>query len=175
MNGSPNMFWPTVVMGSAATILLFLGYLKGGGEHINGLRYAGTTLMTLLPLLISAFIVAGMMSELIPKESVSRVLGEESGLKGILFGAVAGGMTPGGPFVSMPIAAGLLGSGASVGPAVSYLTGWSLWAFYRLPIEVGFLGWKLTMIRFLTVLFFPILAGVMAQFIFGNMWNSVGK
>ncbi|GAH67176.1 unnamed protein product, partial [marine sediment metagenome] len=31
------MLVPTIVMGSLAIILLFIGYQKGGGEHILGL------------------------------------------------------------------------------------------------------------------------------------------
>jgi hypothetical protein len=45
---------------------------------------------------------------------------------------------------------------------VSFLTAWSLWAFARLPMEVGILGMRLTVIRLAAVLVFPPLAGGIA-------------
>jgi hypothetical protein len=51
---------------------------------------------------------------------------------------------------------------------VAFLTGWSLWAFSRLPMEVGILGWRLTIIRMVSTLVFPPLAGIFAQLLFGG-------
>ena len=93
-------------------------------------------------------------------------MGTESGMRGILIGSVAGGLCPGGPFVSLPIAAGLLRSGASTGTMVAFITGWSIWAVSRLPMEVGILGWKFTLVRVVSTAFFPILAGLIAQVFF---------
>jgi uncharacterized membrane protein YraQ (UPF0718 family) len=78
---------------------------------------------------------------------------------------VAGGLSPGGPYVSLPIVAGLLKSGASAGTMVAFLTGWSLWAVGRLPMEFGILGWKFTVIRLASTFIFPPIAGVFANFI----------
>ena len=119
------MLVPTVIMGVIAVVLLFISYQKGGGEHILGLKSAGNMLIQIAPLLIFAFIVAGLVQTLIPKELISRWVGVESGFRGILIGTVLGGLTPGGPYVSMPIAAGLLRTGASIGTMVAFLTSWS--------------------------------------------------
>ena len=130
------MLVPTIVMGVIAIVLLFIGFQKGGGEHILGLKSSGNMLIQITPLLIFAFIIAGMVQVLIPQEMISRWIGTESGLRGLLIGTVMGGLMPGGPYVSLPIAAGLLRAGASIGTMVAFLTGWSLWAVTRLPIEV---------------------------------------
>ena len=107
-----------------------------------------------------------MVQVLLPRDLLSRWVGMESGMRGILIGTVAGGLTPGGPFVSLPIAAGLLRSGASVGTMIAFLTAWSLWAVARLPMEVGILGWKLTLVRVASTFFFPPIAGLVAQTFF---------
>lgn len=160
------MLIPTIIMGLLATILLFIGYYKGQGQHISGMRSALNMTVEILPLLVFAFIVAGMVQVLLPRELLSRWVGVESGMRGILIGSVVGGLTPGGPYVSLPIAAGLLRSGASVGTMVAFLTGWSLWAVSRLPMEVGILGWRFTLIRIATTFFFPPIAGLIAQAFF---------
>ena len=62
------MLVPTIVMGVLAIIFIFLGYQKGGGEHILGLKAAGNMLIQLIPLLVFAFIIAGMIPLLIPQQ-----------------------------------------------------------------------------------------------------------
>jgi uncharacterized membrane protein YraQ (UPF0718 family) len=162
------MLIPTIIMGVLALILLYIGYHKGHGEHIAGLSRGFNLTVEVLPLLIFAFIVAGMVQVLIPHEIISRWIGAESGLRGILLGTVAGGFSPGGPYVSLPIVAGLMRSGAGVGTLVAFLTSWSLWAVGRLPMEVGILGWRFTAIRLACTFFFPPIAGFLAQAFFST-------
>ena len=163
------MFIPTVIMGILALIFLITGYAAGEGKHLLGLKSAAKMTVEILPLLVFAFIIAGMVQVLIPKELISRWVGGESGLRGILIGTVAGGLTPGGPYVSLPLVAGLLKAGAGVGTMVAYLTAWSLWAVGRLPMEFGMLGWRFTLVRLACTFFFPPIAGLIAQFFFSNI------
>ncbi len=163
------MLIPTIVMGIIAAVLIFIAYNKGGGEHILGLKSAGSMLVQIIPLLIFAFIIAGMVQILLPVEMISRWVGAESGLRGILIGTVIGGVAPGGPYVSLPIAAGLLRVGASIGTMVAFITAWSLWAVARLPMEIGIMGWKFTVIRIACTFFFPPIAGLIANRLFSGV------
>ena len=162
------MLIPTVVMGVLAVALLGVGYFRGQGAHAEGGRIALRLMVQVLPLLFFAFLAAGMVQVLVPKELIASWVGAGSGLRGILIGTMAGGLAPGGPFVSLPIAAGLVRSGAGVGTMVAFLTGWSLWGIARLPMEVGILGWKLTGIRLACTFFFPPIAGFLATVFFGR-------
>jgi uncharacterized membrane protein YraQ (UPF0718 family) len=139
-----RMLIPTVIMGILAVVLLLIGYLRGG-EHIIGLKSALSMTIEILPLLIFAFIVAGMVQVLLPRELLSTWVGLESGMRGIFIGTIAG---------------------ASVGTMVAFLTGWSLWAVSRLPMDVGILGWRFTLIRVACTFFFPPIAGYLAQVFF---------
>ena len=162
------MLIPTIVMACLAVILLVIGYSRGESQHITGLKSALKMTIDILPLLIFAFIMAGMIQTLLPHELLSRWIGEESGIRGILIGTIAGGITPGGPYVSLPLAAGLLRSGASLGTMVAFITAWSLWAVSRLPMEIGIMGWKFTVIRLACTFFFPPIAGFLAQMLFSE-------
>jgi len=163
------MLIPTIIMGVIAIALLIIAYQRGGGEHISGLKIAGNLLLQIAPLLIFAFIIAGMIQVLIPAEMISKWIGAESGLRGILIGTAVGGLMPGGPYVSLPIAAGLLRTGASIGTMVAFLTGWSLWAVSRMPLEIGIMGWKFTLIRLACTFFFPPIAGLIANRLFSSV------
>ncbi|MEZ4636761.1 MAG: hypothetical protein R2856_17680 [Caldilineaceae bacterium] len=95
-------------------------------------------------------------------------LGGDSGWKGIFIASGIGAITPGGPFVSYPLVAVLYKSGAAIGPLVAFVTAWSLWALSRLPLEIAFVGPRLTMIRLASTLIFPPLAGWIAMTFFGR-------
>jgi len=162
------MLIPTIVMGMLALALITFGFFRGQEEHIKGLQSALRMTIQILPLLVFAFAIAGMIQVLLPHELISKWIGAESGFRGIVIGAVAGGLSPGGPYVSLPIAAGLLRTGAGIGTMVAYITGWSIWAVGRLPMEIGILGWRFTVIRLVSTFFFPPIAGLIAQMFFQN-------
>lgn len=162
------MLIPTLVMACLAIILLIMGYSKGEGQHIAGLKSALKMTTEILPLLVFAFIMAGMIKVLLPQELLSKWIGEESGIRGILLGTLAGGITPGGPYVSLPLAAGFLRAGAGIGTMVAFITAWSLWAVTRMPMEIGIMGWKFTFVRLACTFFFPPIAGFLAQMFFSG-------
>ena len=163
------MLIPTTVMGTLAIVLTIIAYNKGGGGYILGLKSAGNLLLQIAPLLIFAFIVAGMIQFLVPTEMVAKWIGAESGFRGILIGTGVGVLTPGGPPVILPIAVGLLRAGAAIGTIVAYMTAWSLLQLPRLPMEVGIMGWKFTLIRLACTFFFPPIAGLIANRFFAGV------
>lgn len=163
------MLIPTLIMGAVAGVLLLIGYRSGQALHMAGLNTALKMLIQVFPILVCSFIMAGMVQVLIPQDVMASWVGEQSGFRGILIGSFAGGLTTGGPFVSLPVASGLFQAGASVGTIVAFLTGWSLWGIARMPLEVGILGWKLTLVRLACTFIFPPIAGFIAQLIFGHV------
>jgi len=151
-----------VVVYGIALALALVAYLKGGERHILGITEAVKTLVLVLPTLIGAFVIAGYVRVLVPEELVREWLGEESGLKGILVGYLAGTLTFGGPFISFPIAASLYHAGGSVKTVTTYITSWALWGGGITFYEFSILGPRLFTIRMVACILFPLLAGLMA-------------
>ena len=159
------MFIITLVMGLVAVIVVYISYQIG--VHIQGLKMSKDMLIQMLPLLVFAIVMAGAARALIPSETITKWIGVESGFRGIWLGTIAGSLTPGGPFVSLPIAAGLLRMGASVGTMVAYLTAWSLIGLIStVPMQLGLMGWKFTLIRLACTFFFAPIAGLLANIFF---------
>ncbi len=163
------MLIPTLLMGAIAIALLYVGYRRGNDEHLQGLSLTWGLLLEVVPLLLFSFIVANMIQVMIPKEAISKWVGAESGFRGILIGTAIGSLTPSGPFVSMPIAAGFMRAGASIGTVVAFMTSWSLLGISRMPLEFGIMGWQFTAIRLASgVLIFPVVAGLLANYFFAR-------
>ena len=154
-----------VVVYAVALVLAVAAYLKGGERHILGVIEAIKTIWLVLPTLIGAFLIAGYIRVLMPEDVVREWLGEESGLKGVLIGYLAGTLTFGGPFISFPIAASLYHAGGSVGTVTTYITSWALWGGGIIFYEFSILGPRLFTIRIIASILFPLLAGVIAVFL----------
>ncbi|RPJ42503.1 MAG: permease, partial [Candidatus Latescibacterota bacterium] len=112
---SNTMLVPTLILAVLALVLLWTGYARHDGSHVEGARIGAKMIVEVLPLLVFAFLVAGMVQVLVPQETIYRWVGAGSGHRGILLGTIAGGLAPGGPYVSLPIAAGLFRAGAGTG------------------------------------------------------------
>ncbi|MCX7018331.1 MAG: permease [Candidatus Sumerlaeota bacterium] len=162
------MIISTALMAVAAAIVLVLGYGRGHGEHLLGVKNGMGVFLQVLPLLALTFIVIGTLPILIPREWVVKWIGTESGARGLLAGTVAGGLAPGGPLIQSIIAAGLFKSGAGLGTIVAFLTAGMLWGLALLPVEAGVLGWKIVAARFACSFFFPPIAGWLAQTLFSG-------
>lgn len=158
-----------IVMFIIAIVLLVVAYMQGDNLHVLGLKTAGKMFLQIIPILIAAFIIAGMVQVLIPREFIIKWLGPQAGWKGIVFGSLAGGLTPGGPIINFPIVASIYKSGAGIGTVVAYVTAWSLVSVARLPYEISLISPKFAMIRLACTFFFPPIAGLIAQFFFSKI------
>jgi uncharacterized membrane protein YraQ (UPF0718 family) len=151
-----------------ALVLATVAWRQGGSEQVlEGLLAGGKTLLSVTPLLLAAFVVAGLTQALVSRETIERWLGRGAGWRGILLACLGGALIPGGPYVYYPIAGALLKSGASLGVLVSFVVAKNLWSISRLPYEIALLGPKLTFIRFGLTLIVPPLLGLAAEALFG--------
>ena len=162
--GGEGEMWLSNALMIAVTALLFgLAVWKTKGIPVDALKSSGKTLLTVLPLILCAFLCEGLIKTLVPASWIQKWLAAESGWRGIAIGCVAGALTPGGPYTSFPIAMLLLRSGAGLGTVVAYLTAWQLWSLTRYPMEIAFVGLNVTLLRFAVTCFVPPLAGFLAH------------
>lgn len=150
----------TLILMFLALALAVVAYLKDPGLPWIGARNGFAMLGFILPRLVPALVLAGLMQVLVPQEVVSRYLGREGGLRAIVVASVAGVLTPGGPMVSVPFMVAMAHSGAALGPLVAYMTSWSLFGMQRIIAwEAPLMGWKFVLARVIPSLAFPVLAG----------------
>lgn len=149
------------------TVIALLFALRAGrGVALGGARFAGTQLRTIIPMLVFALPAAGFVAELVPNDLARVWLGPDSGLRGIVLASFAGGLIPGGPFVSFPVVLVFVQSGAGVPQMVALTTGWAAFAFHRVLIwEVPVMGLRFAALRLLVSLALPTLSGLAAQWL----------
>jgi uncharacterized membrane protein YraQ (UPF0718 family) len=154
------MDFSTVAMWGMVACLVLLALRRGEGVAWVGLKAGGGLFLSVLPRMLAAFAVAGLIQALIPQDVILRWIGKDSGLQGLLIGSMAGAMTPGGPMLSFPILASLYQQGAGAGPLVAYLSAWSLLGVHRLIIwEIPMLGPRFAFTRIAVTLVIPPVLG----------------
>lgn len=173
---APTFDWTTAAI---AVLVLVSGttvYLRDGmGRVLEILGHDFWLFVGIMPSLLAGCLIAAFIALLLPRETVNRWIGAESGIGGIFIGAVAGIILPGGPFTIYPVAATLAVMGADIGAIVAFITSWSLLGYSRalvweLPFfGVHFVGW-----RILLALPLPIIAGLLVRplaKLIGDRWR----
>ena len=143
----------------------FLCYLILGPEEFKLALIGDVTLLkNLLPRIIVALSVAALLWVLLPHDQISRLVGKDSGLRGLLIAAAAGTVTPGGPSSAYAFLAVLASSGADRGALVAYITAWATLGLQRVLVwDVPFMGEEFSIVRLMVSLPLPIIAGLIAR------------
>ena len=130
----------TLVLAIVAVALGVIAYLKDPGLPAIGARNGVSMLVFILPRMVPAILIAGLMQVLIPQEAVSHYFGQ--------------------PMVSVPFMVVLANSGVAMAPLVAYMTAWSLFGLQRIIAwEAPLMGWRFVAVRVIPSLAFPVLAG----------------
>jgi len=153
----------TLILAGVAVILLAIAFWRGRDLPLAGLLAGGRTLWRNLPLLLLGFVVAGLAQVLIPRDLITRWLGTEAGIKGVLIGCVVGGLVPGAPYATFPLIAALYQAGASLGAVVGFVSAWALWSVSRLPVEMALIDARPALIRYAITFVVPPIAGLSAE------------
>ncbi len=150
---------------AAAVAAATLCYAVAGPTHLQATtRSSAVLLLEIAPILVGAMVVGGYFQTLVPRQTVTRWLGGESGFKGLALASAAGAVTPGGPFASFPLAAALYDSGADIGTTVAFITSWSVLNVIRLFVwDIPLLGTSLSLVRLAASVPLPIIAGLLAR------------
>jgi uncharacterized membrane protein YraQ (UPF0718 family) len=151
---------PTLILVTLALVLAVVAYVKDPGLPWVGAKTSFSLLWVILPRLVPALLLAGLLQVLVPQDLVARYFGRASGFRAIAIASVAGVVTPGGPMVTVPFLVVLSNSGMALPPLVAYMTSWSLFGMQRIITwEAPLMGWHFVAVRVLSSLAFPMLAG----------------
>lgn len=94
---------------------------------------------------------------------VIRYLGERSSASGVALAIVFGSLTTSLLYVAFPIASGLLEKGARVSNVIVFLRAWACFKLPQKLIELLFLGWRFTSLRFVLIALVAIGMGVLIE------------
>ena len=128
---------------------------KGIGALSISLKNARTIVYILPPVLI----LIGLLDVWIPREIIIRHMGQDSGIKGLLFAFLLGSISAGPPIVAFPIAAMLAKKGARYANILFFMGVWTSAKIPVLILEATYLSIRFTVIHVVTSLVFALWGG----------------
>jgi len=150
-----------ILMWVLALALLVMAARRTDDTLRKGIRTAGSYLMLMVPRVVLALLLAGFVAALLPGETISAWLGQESGFRGIMIASVAGIAVPAGGVVAFPLALAMLKIGVGLPQLVAFLTSWEIFAVHRvLAFEIPFMGSRFVALRVSSSFMLPPVAGL---------------
>ncbi len=137
----------TIILYCVAGCLLALSFFKDRQKTKAALRKAWKSFENILPPLLTVLFIIGILLSILDAQTISSLLGAESGVIGLTLAAVLGSITliPG--FVAFPLAASLLRAGAGYGQITMFVTTLMMVGVVTLPLEIRYFGRKLAFRR----------------------------
>jgi uncharacterized membrane protein YraQ (UPF0718 family) len=157
--------WSTAAIGVLVALAAGAVFVREGQERFLEILKSDFDLFIVMqPKVLAACIIAALVAVLLPREMVSRWVGAESGFFGLVIGALAGVILPGGPITIFPIASAFIAVGADVGVAIAFITSWTLLGYSRALVwELPIFGLDFLIWRSIAAIPLPIVAGILAR------------
>ncbi len=147
----------TYLLYACAGIGLVVSCMKSKEKTKKSLLKAWKSFENILPQFLAIILVIGMMLTVLDTAIITRLLGADSGVRGVLVAASIGAITliPG--FVAFPLAAALLESGAGIAQIAAFVSTLMMVGIITIPVEIKTFGKKVTLVRNASAFVFSLL------------------
>ena len=137
----------TLILYLAAIICLTISFIKNKKKTRMALKKAWKSFENILPQFMVIIILTGICLAHLDGATISRLLGEDSGLLGMGIAAVVGSIAFTPAFVAYPLAASLLAAGAGYMQITLFITALMMVGIITLPMETQYFGRGLALRR----------------------------
>ena len=124
-----------------------LSLVKSKKKTFEAMKKSKGMMGNMLGEIIAIIFIIGIVLTFIPPESIKSVLGSENTALATLVAAVAGSVTLIPAFVAFPLVGSFVDVGASIVPAVAFLTTLTMVGIVTFPLEKKEFGFKFALIR----------------------------
>lgn len=145
---------------------LILSFIKDRQKTKKSLIKAWKAFENIMPQFLAVLVVIGLALAILSPETITKLLGNESGVWGLLFTAILGAVTLIPAFVAFPLAAALLHSGAGYMQIAAFISSLTMVGIITLPLEIKTFGKKATLLRNTFAFVFSIISALIIGVVF---------
>ncbi|MGE0074929.1 MAG: permease [Sphaerochaetaceae bacterium] len=159
----------TIVLYGVTAILLAFSFFKDRKKTFQALRKAFKALENILPEFLVVILLVGLLLALMDPAFISRLIGVDSGILGMVIALLVGSITliPG--FIAFPTAAMLLQGGAGYMQIGAFISTLMMVGVVTIPVEKKFFGLKLTVLRNSFAFLFSIVVALVIGLAMGEL------
>lgn len=148
---------------------LVVSFFASRQKTMQALKKAFSQLVFILPAFLSMLIMVAVVLYLVPDEMISRYLGQENNLMGMVSGAFLGSaiMMPG--FIAYPLSGLLLKKGVAYVVLSAFTTTLMMVGVLSYPVEKRFFGSGAPVLRNAVSFFIALVVAIVTGFYFGEL------
>lgn len=154
-----KMFYVSLIMLGAMIVLDLLGIKLGASATDSSVSLTGASIdsawfqfISMIKIVPPIFLLIGLLDLWVPRETMIQLMGDKSGMTGILIAFFLGSMSAGPLIAAFPVAQIMLKKGAGYANVLFFLM---IWASAKLPIlffEVTTMGLPFTLVVNITLI-----------------------
>lgn len=150
----------TYLLYALAVAGLAVSFFKDRQKTKMALKKAWKAFENILPQFLAILVIIGLAFAILTPETITRLLGANSGIWGVLVASLIGSITliPG--FVAFPLAAALLKSGAGYMQIAAFVSTLMMVGIVTMPLEIKTFGKRATLVRNLSAYAFSLIAAL---------------
>ena len=148
----------TYLLYALAIAGLGVSFFKDRQKTKMALKKAWKAFKNILPQFLSILVIIGLVFAILTPETITKLLGANSGIWGVLVASLIGSITliPG--FVAFPLAAALLKSGAGYMQIAAFVSTLMMVGIVTMPLEIKTFGKRATLVRNISAYAFSLVS-----------------
>ena len=150
-----------------AAALLLLSFIKDRKKTRMALKKALKSFENILPQFLSILVIIGLMLAVLSPETISKLIGQQSGWLGMIIASVIGAVTLVPAFVAFPLASALMQNGAGLMQMAVFISTLMMVGFVTIPVEVKYFGNKATALRNIMAYVFSFIVAIVIGVVIG--------
>lgn len=155
----------SIVINVFVLVCLLISIIKNPEKTLKALKMGLMGFVKIIPTVLSIIILIGLLLTFVPRELISKLIGEHSGPLGVMISALLGSVLHIPSIIAFPLSASLIEGGASVAAVAAFITTLTMIGFVTLPIEIKEMGKKFALLRnsfsFVVAIIIAIIIGVL--------------
>ena len=150
----------TYLLYALAASGLAVSFFKDRQKTKMALKKAWKAFENILPQFLAILVIIGLAFAVLSPETITKLLGANSGIWGVLVASLIGSITliPG--FVAFPLAAALLKSGAGYMQIAAFVSTLMMVGVVTMPLEIKTFGKGATLVRNISAYAFSLVAAL---------------
>lgn len=157
----------TYILYALAAVMCFISYLKNKEKTKNALMKACKSMENIMPQFLSIIVIVGLVLAFVDTNTISNLIGSESGFLGVLFSAIVGSIVMVPTFVAFSTANTLLNSGAGYAQVAALVSTLTFVGIMTFTLESKYIGKKAAFYRNLFAFLFSFVVAFFMGVILG--------
>ena len=146
-----------IILYTLAILLLIISFFKDRKKTICAIKSTLKSIENILPQFLGIIVIVGLLVSILNPETISNIIGKNSGFLGIILASIIGSITMVPTFVAFSIGDTLLKNGAGYSQITALLSTLILVGIVTFPLEVQYMGKKATILRSVIAFLFSII------------------